>query len=179
MCVKILFVSKDASLLSLASEVVTIWGFLYVLPNSIYQLRIQNLSANAGRSMDLVNATEKHLKYFFKEGKQDNKWDSSIANLLLLLNDLRYSLDLLLPNSIIEKQMQWIKETIKMLEDYVHRSDVMAYLESETTGIFTNLNSLRESLKEIHQKPATNILWGVLKDILIFCIVTLALYLIR
>lgn len=147
---------KDTSLLTVLSEITTIWGFVYALPNFVEQLRLQNASENAGKSLDVCIKVEKAIDCLLsKEGQKDNQWEKAKREAYEVFRDLKGHLELLQKfGSEIKRSLKWIDTMLNLLKEKDNNRIIIFFeqgdVESEFQAAYKELEALRAKLKGIH-----------------------------
>lgn len=164
MCLQVL---KEIPYLEIASNVATVYGFLWALPNFIHQMRLTNASANAGEALKQLGDVKNIAEHLFKARKSDKERIKIIPALYEAFQKLNNTVELILLNDKgIKVSDEWIKKSIAILKKNIDApSDGMAnffmqeigddwYVKNEYTS--KELYNLKNELQKIHRNPYSN-----------------------
>ncbi len=180
-------IESDISLLNIAAEVATIWGFIYALPNYFKQMKAQNASSIAAECLKLLPALNRQLIDFLNSINRDI--NENVKKTLNLLEEIKIRLELLKYEKNINNCIESINLQINILKDHKdndHEAQIkfFASILGENWRTYKNSKeyleimqyiSLKKVLKRIYESPKNN--WGT--DSLIFIVITLLIYFIN
>jgi hypothetical protein len=98
---------------TIATEIATIWGFVYALPNFIKQLRMQNASETAGNALALLPQLRHADIRFISTVEKDR--DKAIEELIALYLPLQGHLKLLKTQPSIQKHLSVFETKLNTL----------------------------------------------------------------
>jgi hypothetical protein len=107
-------INSQVSILSIAVEVATIWGFLYALPNFIKQMRATNFSSIAGKILELFPRLEQITLKLLHSIESERK--KTIHELGELYAQLWGLLKLLSSESDIQELLDQVKLRLDILK---------------------------------------------------------------
>lgn len=172
----LILVSADSSLLNICVDCITIYGFLWAIPSFLDQHRLQNLSANAGRAIELTSDLEKTIAVFLRDKKNESQRKDNIFRLEYNLKALKACLALLSSSAVVKAQRDWTEQALDCVKK--EPVDHQAVVEFFEHGI-NEQQGFIEDLQKIYHQPVSDVVKKALRAGGCLLLIAILLYNIR
>ncbi len=135
--------ASDVSFFSTLAEVVTIWGFVYALPNFVKQIRAENATVIAGKALELWSDLNRNLRMLAEKSAESRdeiigRFVGQLSRLVVFIGLLK--LDPKRTNPILELQHKFAVPKKYTHVAFLHAREILesSDLERELKTIYSD-----------------------------------------